>query len=143
MANVKRVYITGWAPFDITQHEGARGWLGILNGLSFGLEIVYSGQGLGPINENGGRTTYYRFEVQGEEAVRYSFTEAMVKDLVDAGCLVEEAREMDLEFDPNLMEWGAIEIPPHDRPDIQKGDPMLRLLMRQDPPENGSKNGGG
>ncbi len=128
MANVARVYVKGWVPFDVPSHEDARDWLGILNGPSYGLRITYGQQGGGPRSRNGGVTTYYQFEVSGEEAIWYSGVESLVNALVRAGSVVEEARMMDLEYDPNNMSWGNVKIPAHKRVKITPGSPMMRLL---------------
>jgi len=128
MSNVARVYVKGWIPFDVASHNDACKWLGILNGPSYGLRITYGQQGGGPRNRNGGVTTYYQFEVSGEEAIWCSGVESLVKALVGAGSVVEEARMMDLEYDPNNMEWGKVQIPRHRRVRITPGSPMMRHL---------------
>ena len=109
MANVARVVVAGWAPYDIAQHEKARSWLGYMASPSFGLRIAYGGQGYGPVNEHGGRTSYTHFTVSGEEAMWFDTAQRLVEAFVEGGCLIEDARYMDIEYDPDNMAWGLIE----------------------------------
>ncbi len=128
MANVARVVVEGWAPFDIAQHDQARSWLGVMNGPSYGLRISYGGEAYGPENEHGGRTSYTNFIVSGQEAIWYSGAQNLVEAFVEAGCVIDDARHMDIEYDPDHMEWGAIEFEQPKPPALTLGSLIGRIL---------------
>lgn len=131
MANVAKVHIHGWMPFSIAENDEALKWLGVLNTPSHGLRISYSGEkGSGPINENGGTTTYYKFTITGEEAIWCSGVQNLTKTLEDSGCQIEEARMMDLEFDDRPT-WGDVVFGEGEKIAIIPGDPMLKLLYER------------
>ena len=130
MANVARVVVEGWAPFDIAQHDEARGWLGVMNTPSYGLRIAYGGEAYGPVNEHGGRRSYTHFSVAGEEAIWDSSVKALVEAFVQAGCVIEDARHMDMEYDPDHMEWGAIEFEQPKPPALTLGS-LIGLILSE------------
>jgi len=131
MANIHRVVIKGWMPFDVGRHEEALKWLGILNTPSYGLRIEYGAKSMGPVNEHGGRTTYHEFAIRGEEAIWCSGLEKLVAALVEAGCAIREAKAMDVEFDPDNMQWYSIPVPDSTPVPIEPGDPLLRLMLER------------
>ena len=73
---------------------------------TWGLKIRYPGPNkMGPKNIHGGNTSYFRFEIHGEEAVNVSVLEIMCRDFMLVGSVIEEARERDIE---NEFPWGNI-----------------------------------
>lgn len=101
MSNIKGVRIEGKMPFDITEDDKARSWLGMLNGPSIGLRIIYGGTSTIE-NEHGGRTTMYEFEISGEEAIRFEALQTMVRELDEAGARIYQAYAQDIEDVPSL-----------------------------------------
>ena len=138
MANVSEVHITGWMPFDIVQHEKARTWLGIMNGPSYGLGITYGQVGTGPENEHGGHTTYYRFQITGNEAIWTTGTgravQALVGDLIAGGALIEKALSMDVEYDRDNPRWYDLlqHFPGRKEVEVTPGDPLMDLLIQRE-----------
>ena len=100
MSNVHEVDIKGWVPYDISHKTEAIRWMALFSSPSLGLKISYpSGRETGPKNRYGGHTTYFRFEISGQEAISSSLMGMMCKDLALAGACIEEARQRDIEND--------------------------------------------
>lgn len=97
MSNVKDIIIRGEVPFNITDHAGARSWLGLLNRPTIGIRITYGTRRFVP---NGiGKTAMYCFSIEGQEAIRYEWIKELIADFRSAGGTVDQAIVMDIEND--------------------------------------------
>lgn len=98
MSNIKRVEVTGFAPFDIATRDKGCKVLGVLNGPSFGIHIHWGRGFMCPLkNEYGGQTTYYEFSIEGEEAVNAHGWVALLNDFIEGGAIVFQADIQDIE----------------------------------------------
>lgn len=97
MANVKEIVIFGKIPFNCNEHAEMNAILGDLNAPTIGLRINYGKQSLGPPNDHGGRTTFYEYSIEGQEAVSHPYIERMLQAIVDCGGTVEGASVVDIE----------------------------------------------
>jgi hypothetical protein len=103
MANVQRVLIKGWMPYDVcARSQDACIRLGVLNSPSYGLHITYGKLQYRHLKE-GGEYAYYEFTISGEEAIWTKFgvhsrsIAGLVEDLVDGGAVIEEVKARDIE----------------------------------------------
>lgn len=106
MANIKRVFIGGWMPFDGGGSEKLLRYLGTFNLPSVGIRISYAGPARMIPNEHKGVTTLYQFQLEGEEAMR---TEAFIEfaDLIrKAKGIIDEASVFDIEA--NQLVWAEV-----------------------------------
>jgi len=71
MANIKRVLLTGDMPFNTTDNDKITQMLGVFNAPFMGIRISWGGISRRVPNEHGGETTFLRYTITGEEAVRY------------------------------------------------------------------------
>ncbi len=122
MSNVKRVDMMGWITFNTNEFPKLNEYLGQLNQPSLGLRITYpGGTRLGPKNEHGGNCTFYRFSIDGEEAVAVEWLENIMREIVHSGGEIDHARVRDIENGINLR----VNIPkPDTRPLFGKGEPV-------------------
>jgi len=98
MANVKRIHIEGEAPFNFYGgHPEVEKVLAQLNHPVMGIRIIWLGRGKVVPNEHGGRTSYERFIIQGEEAVRWEWADWVEKTFKDAGAEITQKDVIDLE----------------------------------------------
>lgn len=97
MANCHDLEVDGWMPFDILRDERTHSVMAQFASPSWGFRIEYGRTKLVP-NEHGGRTTYYRFEIRGVEAMWASRIARMLAVLADAGAEIDRARARDLDY---------------------------------------------
>lgn len=82
MSNVKEISIVADVPFNYLAHdsdlsaEDAALIAATLLGPSMGLSYTYTFAGLVP-NDHGGKTTMYRIEIEGTEALSWPFLERL------------------------------------------------------------------
>lgn len=91
MSNIKEVQIEGRFPIDIAYGDDPdlNRWLAAFAGPSFGLKLIYADRNNpdmadDPVyldNERGGETAYYRFRIEGQEALSWR-------------CIIEGCRSM-------------------------------------------------
>jgi hypothetical protein len=112
MANVHRVVVIGWLPFNTYDYTELNKLLGQLNSPTSGLRIKYTGETqVGPTNEHGGRTTFYRFRIEGEDAVRGVWIEWMADSIRSAGGKIVLGKAEDIEFDADgqpILIWSVV-----------------------------------
>ena len=96
MSNIHKVKVQGWMPYDCGRGPAMR-YLALMAGPSWGLSVTYGQQILVP-NEHKGQTTYYAFEIKGEEGMWESGIEAMLEALIKERCVITLARAEDIEF---------------------------------------------
>lgn len=132
MSNIKRVDSVGYCPFDFSNSEvkdhssraQARGnvleYLGCLHLPSSGLEFTYLSRGRFYIpSKEGGRYSHYTFQISGEEGYGYRFFEELIRRFEKVGCRFTHFRIMDMEIDPDNLEWDCLKI---------KRDKLFRTL---------------
>jgi hypothetical protein len=102
MSNVKRVDIMGEIPFNTNEHPDVVNFLGQLNAPCCGLRISYVGQGPMRPNSHGGQTAFYRFSIDGEEAVSVNWIEALLKAFVACGASIAHVKVRDIENNAKL-----------------------------------------
>ena len=101
MANIKRLELKGWLPFDLGNRQELYIVLGRLNLPANGCKFLWTGkQLLGPKNSFNGNSTFYEFELVGEEALSESFFDELY-DLCNKvkGCMWGHV--YDIEFSDN------------------------------------------
>lgn len=109
MSNIKRLVIKGTVPFDyLSKDKGLATIIGCMQGPSWGFHLEYGDCKYIP-NDHGGDTATYNFKITGEEAVSYGFVSYLVLRLNMAGAIITEAKIMDMEFDPDNLQWETIE----------------------------------
>jgi hypothetical protein len=116
MSNAKSVNIGGTLPFDFVERLG-NGTSYLIQFLtpSFGLRLEYS-RGIPEMrpNENGGRTAYYDFTIEGVEAVAWEWLEMLCLKLEESGAEIDFAEAKDIEDNRGTwtqLSWGKISTP--------------------------------
>lgn len=102
MSNIKRVDIMGEIPFNTNEYPDVNKFLGQLNAPSTGIRISYPGGVQMRPNRHGGRTAFYRFSIDGEEAVRVEWITALLKAFVAAGSVISHVKVTDIENNEKL-----------------------------------------
>lgn len=102
MANIKEVNIIGWMPFNCNETKELQPYLAAFSTPSFGLNISYYEILMVP-NENKGKTTFYRFYVDGQEALRNEWLDGFFDALEMAGALQVGGNAWDIENDRDLI----------------------------------------
>lgn len=97
MSNIKQVHISGLAPFDVHENEPLQPKLAYFSSPVCGLHLKWlSREGSVP-NEQGGRTSMYRFELTGQDSVAWPWIESFKKDICLAGGSIEFDTTFDME----------------------------------------------
>ena len=104
MANVKEVVITGYIPFDAGGNVNLINFLGQMNLPTYGLRIIYDGDGKYVDNAFGGRTFFAHFIVRGREAVRVEWLERFVYLVEEVKGKIIIGKAKDVEQD-NAIVW--------------------------------------
>src|SRR5262245_23432927 len=110
MSNVKRVRIKGELPFNFMDGEEMGGTLSDSD-IAFlarclmgkhGLKLRWLPGGRIIPNAKGGKTTYDRFQITGEEALRWETLDLLADTLEKAGAILQDAAAKDIEDVPSL-----------------------------------------
>ena len=125
MSNIKRVDSVGYCPYDFWNiavkgnasraqaRQNALEYLGCLHLPSCGLELTYlSGVFYIPSKEGGvcGRYSYYTFQISGEEGYGFGFFEELIRRFEAVGCRFTYFKVMDVEYDPDHLEWNYLKL---------------------------------
>ena len=98
MSNIKSVLIRGEAPFNLYEDESLARQLAFLAGPTSGISITWEDIARRPVpNESGGLTTMYRFNLQGQEAVRAEWLRAFTTSIVRLGGRIDSWEVFDIE----------------------------------------------
>lgn len=97
MSNIKSVLIEGEIPFNATEHHDACKFLGQLNGPTIGLKIEYTGNAPGRPNSYGGKTSFYKFRISGEEAIADGWVKNLLQAFVNCGSAILKVELRDVE----------------------------------------------
>ncbi len=99
MANIKRVEITGVAPFNLYENETMQPMLAFLAGPTSGLRLEWLAQAGTIPSKHGGQTTMYRFRLHGEEAVSWPWLDLFYKTIAELGGEIRTSSARDIEGD--------------------------------------------
>lgn len=86
MSNVKEISASGIMPFDVYEDVAAISWLGLMNCPTIGIRITYGESHYEPNTDgSNGKTAYYRFTIEGLEAMRWEMLQRMKAEFEAAG----------------------------------------------------------
>jgi hypothetical protein len=94
---MKRIFITGVAPFDIYQYQNMQPFLSYFVSPTSTVVLEWTGIFTLVPNEVGGRTAMYNFRLSGEDSLSWKYLESFKENIKVIGGTIESDGTIDPE----------------------------------------------